>query len=103
MPMSNYIQENMRAITNIENKYGPILFGMGLTHLVDMGHRNFDDDAVEESMGQILAQGERDRARGKTSVMSPGFQCEIVRCAAELSKFSPWTLFAYIKKHLIIN
>ena len=94
--MSDELKENMKAITNIENKYGSVLFGMGLTHLVDAGHRNFGDEEVEEYINQIMSQG-------KTSIMSPEFQCEIIRCAAELSKFSPWTLFAYIKKHLVIN
>ena len=95
--------ENMQAIINIENKYGPVLFGLGLIQLFDVGHRNFGDDEAEESIRLIMAQSEDDKSIGKKPIMSPEFQCEIVRCAAELSKFSPWTLFAYIKKHLIIN
>ena len=95
--------DNMQAITNIDNKYGSILFRMGLVQLFDVGHRNFDDDDVEETIMQIMTQGEIDKANGKKSIMSPEFQCEIVRCAAELSRFSPWTLFTYVKKHLVIN
>ena len=95
--------DNMQAITNIENKYGSVLFRMGLIQLFDVGHRNFGDNEAKEYAKQILAQAETDKANGKKSIMSPNFQCEIVRCAAELSRFSPWTLFTYIKKHLVVN
>ena len=93
----------MKDINNIENKYGLLVFRMALTHIMDVGHRRFDGDYANESIKHIIAQGEEDKANGELSVMSPEFQCEIVRCAADLSKFSPWTLFAYIKKHVVIN
>ena len=35
--------------------------------------------------------------------MTPQFQCEILRCAAELAQFSPWTLFGYIKKYVVVE
>lgn len=96
--MSNELKE----IRNIENKYGLVLFWMGLSHLVDVGHRNLTDENVAESVRQIMAQGEEDAANG-IPVMSPEFQCEIVRCAAELTRFSIWTLFAYIKKYVDVS
>ena len=58
---------------------------------------------IEESVKQIMAQGEKDAADGVTTVMTPGFQCEILRCAAELSNFSIWTLVAYIKKYVVVS
>ena len=94
---------DIQHIMNIENKYGLTLFRMGLTHLVDVGHRHLGDGEVEECITQIMAQGEKDRADGKIPVMTPEFQCEILRCSAELARFSPWTLFAYIKKHVVIS
>ena len=97
------IKANLKEIINIENKYGLVLFRMGLSHLVDIGHRNFDDDSVAESIAQIMAKGEEDKANGVISVISPEFQCEIVRCAAELSQFSIWTLFTYIKEHVVVS
>ena len=101
--MDNCLKENMKAITGIENKYGSVLFRMGLTHLVDVGHRNLSDEDVVECEKLIIAQGEVDKASGKITVMTPEFQCEIVRCAAELARFSPWTLVTYIKKCLVIR
>lgn len=93
----------MKEIRNIENKYGLVLFRMSLSHLVDVGHRNLTDENVEESVRQIMAQGEEDSANGKIPVMTLEFQCEIVRCAAELARFSIWTLFAYIKKYVEVS
>lgn len=97
------ISNEMKEIRNIENKYGLVLFRMGLSHLVDIGHRNLTDENVRESVEQIMAQVEEDAANGKISVMTPEFQCEIIRCAAELARFSIWTLFAYIKKYVEVS
>lgn len=97
------ISNEMKEIRNIENKYGLVLFRMGLSHLVDVGHRNLTDENVRESVEQIMAQVEEDAANGKLSVMTPEFQCEIIRCAAELARFSIWTLFAYIKKYVEVS
>lgn len=93
----------IKEIKNLENKYGLVLFRMGLTHLMDVGIRNLNDDNVEESIQRIIAQGEADKANGIVPIMTPEFQCEILRCASELAKFNIWDLFMYIKKHVIIS
>ena len=94
---------DIQSINDIENKYGLVLFRMGLTHLMDVGHRNLGDDDVEEGVRQITAQGEEDKLSGKLSVMTPEFLCDVLRCAAELAQFTPWTLFAYIKKYVVVD
>ena len=96
-------KDDIQNIRNIENKYGLMLFRMGLSHLVDAGHRNLTDENVEKSIQQIMAQGKEDKANGKISIMTPEFKCEILRCAAELSQFSIWTLFKYIKKYVVVG
>jgi hypothetical protein len=101
--MSKETKEKMQEIQNIENKYGLILFRAGLTHLVDTGVCNLDDNSVEEGIKQIIAQGELDKANGVKSFITPEFQCEILRCSAELAKFTIWTLFCYIKKHVVVQ
>jgi len=93
----------IQNIQNIENKYGLVLFRTGLSHLVDVGHRHLGNEDVAECITQIMAQGEKDKAEGKIALMTPEFQCNIVRCAAELAHFSIWTLFAYIKEHVVIG
>lgn len=99
----NTITQRMNEIARVENKYGSLLFRMGLTQLVDVGVRHMTDDNVEASIRQIIDEGEINKANGVITVMTPEFQCEIVRCAAELAKFSIWDLFAYIKKYVPIS
>ena len=101
--MSKETKERMNEIRNIENKYGLMQFRMGLSHLFDVGHSNMTDENVEEGLKQIMAKGESDKADGKIPVMTPEFQCEILRCSAELARFSIWTLFAYIKKYVEVG
>ena len=93
----------INEIAAVENKYGTVMFRFGLTHLVDVGIRHLDDETVEESLKQIIAKGKIEKFAGSVSVMTPGFQCEIVRCAAELAKFSIWALFLYIKERVTIG
>jgi hypothetical protein len=101
--MGGNMKEKMKEIRNIEDKYGLALFRMGLTHLADIGFRHLTDENVEESIRQIIAEGEANKANGVVTIMTPEFQCEIVRCAAELTNFSIWDLFAYIKKYVHIS
>ena len=97
------INDMMKKIRDIENKYGLLLFRMGLSHLVDVGHRNLSDEDVREAFEQIMAKAEEDTANGIMPIMTPEFQREIVLCAAELAGFSVWTLFGYVKKHVHIS
>ena len=95
--------DNIKAIRNLENKYGLALFRMALSHLIDVGVRHLTDENVEEAVKQITAEDERIRANGGFPVMTAEFQHSIVRCAAELAKFSIWDLFLYIKNHVHIS
>lgn len=99
----NTITQRMNEIADVESKYGAVLFRMGLTQLVDVGVRHLTDDNIEASIRQIIAEGEINKANGVVTIMTLEFQCEIVRCAAELAKFSIWDLFAYIKKYVPIS
>jgi len=97
------MDDKMSKIRAVEEKYNHVVFGMGLTHLMDVGHRNFDAAAVDDSVKRIHTKGAEAEANGTRSIMSPAFQCEIIRCAGALAAFSPWTLFVYIKKHMEIG
>ena len=102
MAYKTYKAKEMQDIKSIEDKYGLVLFRMGLTHLVDVGFRHFDDETVAEAIEQIMAIEEENKTSGKISIMTPKYQCDVVRCAAEIAIFSPWTVFAYIKKYVTI-
>ena len=79
------------------------MFRMGLTHLMDVGMRNFDDENVASACEKIERDARIAGEQGRIQVMTPEFQCGIVRCAAELAMFSVWEILAYIKKHVIIQ
>ena len=70
---------------------------------MDVGHRNLGDAAVEDGVKRIMAQGEEDKANGKLVILTPEYLCDVLRCAAELTRFSVWTLFAYIKEHVVVG
>ena len=103
MKLSKEAQEKMKQIQAIEDRYGFMPFRMGITYLVDVGHKNIVDESVEEGVRQILAQGETDKSNGIRSFLAPELQCAILRCAGELAKFSIMTLFAYIKEHVHVD
>jgi len=101
--MSKETQEKIKEIQAIESKYSLVSFNMALTHLVSAGINNFTDDFVEECKKQILEKEEEYKAQGLVSVMTPEFQFELLDCCVELAKHSPWTIFAYIKRHMVVN
>lgn len=97
------MKDKMKEITAIEDKYGMLLFRMGLTHLVDVGIQNLDTGKVNENIRRIMATGNEDTTTGATRAITPETECNILRCASELSKFSIWTLFLYIKNYVHIG
>lgn len=97
------MNDRVKEIKAIKDKYDLLIFSMGLTHLIDVGIRHLDEKSVEESIKQIMATDEAEKASGKTPILSPEFQCEIVRCAAELAHYSPMELMKYIKKYVVIS
>jgi len=94
---------NMKELRALENKYGYIPFCMALTHLFDKGYGNFNEKFVEEGFKAILAEEEADKKNGTRSFVSPDLKRGILRCCAELAKYSILTLFAYIKEHITVD
>ena len=92
------MNSNSHRIQDVEDKYGLPLIRMALTHLIDVGVRNFSSEAVDEMLKQIEEQGAKDKQDGANPVMSTELQCAIIQCSAELSEFGIWELTTYIKK-----
>jgi hypothetical protein len=97
------MDDPLKDIRAIEDKYGLVLFRMGLSHLVDVGIKHLTELDIEETVKFIRAYDVMERANGGLPVMTADFQCQIIRCAAELAQFSPCTLFAYIKKYVEVS
>jgi len=94
--------DGVKIISDIENRYGLVLFRMGLSHLADVGMRHLTDEFVEECVKQIIEKDEAAKSKGSIQIMSADFQCEIVRCAAELAKCDIWDIFYYVKGYVHI-
>ncbi len=92
--------EKIRAV---ENKYGLFLFRMGLTHLMDVGIRHLSPENILSAVEQIQRESQEAAEQGKFLFMTPEFQIKIIRCAEELSAFSVWELFSYIKKYVHVQ
>ena len=103
MKLSKEAQAKMKEIQSLEARYHPMAFRMGLVHLVGAGHENFDEASVDTGLKLISDEEDADNASGKKSFITPDFKREILRCAAELAKFSILELFAYIKKHFVVD
>ncbi len=96
------MNDKMYAIRAVEEKYGNVTFRMGVSHLFDVGSGNLISENVEEGFKQIHCEYEANKANGRTTFMTPEFQCGILRCAAELSIHSVWDLIRYVKSYMDI-
>ena len=67
------------VIMQVENKYGIFTFRRALIHLINVGVQNLTEENAAET------------------------QCDIERCAAELSKCGIWNLVTYIKKYVAVE
>lgn len=99
--MENSDNKASDGIRAVENSYGLLLFRMALTHLIDVGVRHLTDENVAEAVEQIKSCGDEDKSNGTIRLMTPDFECSIVRCAAELAKFGIWDLIRYIKSDVV--
>jgi len=76
---------------------------MGITHLIDVGKRHFTDENVSGWIALIKEQAIKDKEKGAYRLMNADFECEIVRCAAELSKLGIWDLLRYLTKYVDVG
>ena len=86
--MKKTLTQTLKEITAIENKYGRLIFRMGLTYLVDVGVRHLGDKSVEDRIIDIIRDGDADTSKD----VAPQDLIRIVRCASELAKLSIWDL-----------
>ena len=92
--MKNIKSPQYRVIKAIEDKYGLMVFRCGLSHLVFCGTQALQDEQEVEECKESIQ---------KNSVMTAGFQCDIVDCAVELAGIDVWDLFRYIQTDVTID
>lgn len=91
--MSNYI-ESKKKIDEIRNDVGEPMFRMAISHLMDVGIRNLDEENVR------LACNEINKEDDSRSFMTNRFKCYIVETAAKLAQISHVDLLVYIQREV---
>lgn len=71
-----------------------MLFRMAISHLMDAGIRNLNDENVEFTCTEIMKRDD------SLSCMTNEFQCEIVRTAGEIAKIEHTFILAYIAENV---
>ena len=98
------MDQQMKEIQAIEDKYGLLLFRMGLAYLVDAGASNLGNEAYAKDLLKQIAEDEKEeKASSAKPKLESALKRKMLQCGMELAKYSPLTLFAYIKKHVFIN
>ena len=91
--MNTYV-ESKKKIEAIRNKYGEVVFRMGISHLMDVGTRHLTKENVEETCKEIMESDDTGR------FMTNAFMCEIVKAAYDLAHISQTDLLVYIQREV---
>lgn len=67
------MNSNSHRIQDVEDKYGLYLFRMALTHLIDVGVRNFSSEAVDEMLKQLEAREAKESRMEQTPLCPLNF------------------------------
>lgn len=94
--MSNYV-ENKKKIEEIRNDVGEPMFRMAISHLMDVGIRNLDEENVRLTCNEINKEDD------SKSFMTNRFKCHIVKTAAKLAQVSQVDLLVYIQREVDYN
>lgn len=85
--------ESMKILDKVRRR-DEMLFRMSISHLMDVGMRNLDDESVEKTCEAILKEDD------SKSFMTNGYKCAIVRTASELAKVDHIHLLVYIQREI---
>ena len=99
-------KDTYEKIDKIRNQYGEIQFRMGLSHLFDIGYEEasrITDDDLKDTLAALLEKEEVARKQGKYPIMTPQFQCEIMKIGRDLAQISVWELLKYVQNYLFIG
>lgn len=88
----NY-SESKREIDTIR-RYDEMMFRMAISHLMDVGVRNLDEENIERTCKAIQKEDD------SKSFMTNNFKCDLVRMAGELAKIDHIHLLVYIQREV---
>ena len=85
--------ESKKILDKIRNR-NEVIFRMAISHLMDVGIRNLDQENIERTCKAI---NKEDDSR---SFMTNNFKCDLVRMAGELAKIDHIHLLVYIQREI---
>lgn len=89
-----YRNENLEKIMALHRRCGDVQFRMAIQHLIDKGQEQFTEETVTAAKNSIR------ESQARTPILTPDFQCSLIDCAYELSRFPTWDVLLYIKLYL---
>ena len=87
-------KETLQTIADMRRRCGEAQFRVAIQHLFDTGHQNFNEKDVAEA--KVTAE----RDTPPNSIMTAGFQCELLNLCLELSRLPLWDILLYVKLYL---
>ena len=93
-------------INKIRNQYGEMQLRMGISYLFEIGCEEasrITDDDLEDTLAALLEKEEAARKQGKYPIMTPQFQCEIMKIGRDLAQISVWELLKYVQNYIFIG
>ena len=85
--------ESKQEIDKIR-RHDEMMFRMAISHLVDVGIRNFDEENIENTCKAIQKEDD------SKSFMTNSYKCDLVRMAGELAKIDHIHLLVYIQREV---
>lgn len=83
-----------RKILNELRTKNEMIFRMAISHLMDVGIRNLNEENIEYTCKEIMKQDD------SHSMMTNEFQCEIVKTAGEIAKVDHIHLLTYVSREI---
>ena len=86
--------ESKKKIDEIRNRNHEAIFRMGISHLMDVGIRNLNEESIERTCEEIQREDD------SRAIMTNDFKCELIRTAGELAKIDHIHLLVYIQREV---
>lgn len=89
-------QESKKILNEIRNR-NEIMFRMSLSHLIDVGVRNLDDESVQKTCKAIQEKDD------SNSCITNDYLCDIVKTAGEIAKIDHIHILVYIQEEVFYD
>ena len=87
-------------IYEIDESHFSIVFNMALMYLMKVGVQTLKDENIVDYLNELRVKSEKEiknRKNDSKRMEISNFEHEVLECAIELARFSPWDLIRYIK------